>query len=136
VAEAKPNAAHLALAEMERLFPEFHLITQNVDGLHQRAGSRNVIELHGNITRTKCFEEGTVVTGWKETGDVSPRCPNCGGMLRQIARCFFRLGRPRWYLCGGRGGGEGDEGVVGEDTGTTGVTREGGVRFKGRTMSA
>src|SRR4051794_19788041 len=42
VAEAKPNPAHLALAEMEKIFPEFHLITQNIDGLHQRAGSRNV----------------------------------------------------------------------------------------------
>src|SRR5437868_152670 len=53
VADAKPNPAHQALARMESLFQEFHLITQNVDGLHGRAGSRNVIELHGNITRTK-----------------------------------------------------------------------------------
>src|SRR4026209_1949590 len=60
VADANPNPAHLALVEMEKMFPQFHLITQNVDGLHQRAGSRNVIELHGNITRTKCFDEGTI----------------------------------------------------------------------------
>jgi NAD-dependent deacetylase len=82
VANARPNPAHLALAEMEKLFPQFHLITQNVDGLHQGAGSRNVIELHGNITRTKCFNEGTVVSSWKETGEVPPKCPNCGGLLR------------------------------------------------------
>jgi NAD-dependent deacetylase len=82
VAEAQPNPAHLALAEMEPLFPQFHLITQNVDGLHQRAGSRQVIELHGNITRTKCFDEGTVVSSWKDSGDVPPKCPNCGGLLR------------------------------------------------------
>ncbi len=82
VAEAKPNLAHVALVEMEKLFPDFHLITQNVDGLHQRAGSRNVVELHGNITRTKCFAEGTVVSHWAETGEVPPRCPNCGGLLR------------------------------------------------------
>lgn len=82
VAAAQPNPAHLALAEMARLFREFHLITQNVDGLHQRAGSREVIELHGNITRTKCFNEGTVVSSWAETGDVPPKCPNCGGPLR------------------------------------------------------
>lgn len=82
VAEAKPNPAHLALAEMEKLFPHFHLITQNVDGLHQRAGSRRVVELHGNITRTKCFEEGTVITSWADTGDVPPKCPRCGGRLR------------------------------------------------------
>ena len=56
VAGAKPNPAHFALVEMEGLFLRFHLITQNVDGLHQRAGSRHVIELHGNITRTKCSE--------------------------------------------------------------------------------
>src|SRR2546425_10074653 len=53
VADAQPNPAHLALAEMENIFAQFQLITQNVDGLHQRAGSRNVIELHGNIARPK-----------------------------------------------------------------------------------
>lgn len=82
VAGAKPNPAHLALVEMAARFPEFHLITQNVDGLHQRAGSREVIELHGNITRTKCFDEDAVVTRWADTGDVPPKCPRCGGMLR------------------------------------------------------
>jgi NAD-dependent deacetylase len=82
VAEAKPNPAHEALAEMEKLFPEFHVITQNIDGLHQRSGSRNVIELHGNITRTKCFDEGVIVATWPETGDVPPKCPACGGLLR------------------------------------------------------
>ena len=82
VADAKPNPAHVALAEMERLFPSFHLITQNVDGLHQRAGSHKAIELHGNITRTRCFDEGTLVSSWAETGDVPPKCPACGGWLR------------------------------------------------------
>ena len=82
VAEANPNPAHLALAEMEPLFPNFQLITQNVDGLHQRAGSRRVIELHGSITRTRCFDEGTVVSSWEDTGEVPPKCPRCGGLLR------------------------------------------------------
>ena len=82
VAEARPNPAHLALVEMETLFPQFQLITQNVDGLHQRAGSHRVVELHGNITRTKCFDEGTVMSRWQDTGDVPPKCPNCGGWLR------------------------------------------------------
>jgi NAD-dependent deacetylase len=82
VAGAHPNPAHIALAEMELLFPVFHLVTQNVDGLHQRAGSRTVVELHGNITRSKCFDEGTIFTTWTETGEVPPHCPNCGGMLR------------------------------------------------------
>jgi len=82
VADAKPNPAHLALAQMEKLFPQFDLITQNVDGLHQRAGSTRVIELHGNISRTKCFDEGAIITNWEDTGDVPPKCPNCGGLLR------------------------------------------------------
>ena len=90
-AKVNPNPAHLALAEMEKLFPRFHLITQNVDGLHQRAGSRDVIELHGNITRTKCFDEGTIVSSWKDTGDVPPRCPNCGGLLRPDVVWFEEL---------------------------------------------
>lgn len=82
VADAKPNPAHLALAEMEPLFPQFQLITQNVDGLHQRAGSQRVIELHGNITRTKCFDEDTLISNWEDADDVPPQCPNCGGPLR------------------------------------------------------
>jgi len=82
VADARPNAAHLALVEMQKLFQQFCLITQNVDGLHQRAGSRDVVELHGNITRTKCFDEGTIVSDWQQTDDVPPKCPSCGGLLR------------------------------------------------------
>jgi len=88
VADAKPNPGHFALVEMETLFPQFALITQNVDGLHQLAGSRNVIELHGNISKTKCFDEDTFVSEWKETGDVPPKCPNCGGLLRPAVVWF------------------------------------------------
>ena len=82
VARAEPNAGHRALVELERRVPQCTLITQNVDGLHQRAGSRGVIELHGNLTRTRCFEEGVRVEHWEETGEVPPRCPRCGGWLR------------------------------------------------------
>lgn len=82
VAQAEPNPGHLALAQLERELPQFTLITQNVDGLHQRAGSRHVIELHGNITRTKCFDEGDLIDTWPPTSDVPPRCPRCGGYLR------------------------------------------------------
>ena len=91
VAEAKPNPAHEALAQMEELFPEFHLITQNIDGLHQRAGSRKVIELHGNITRTKCFDEDTIISSWEESAEVPPKCPNCGGFLRPDVVWFEEL---------------------------------------------
>jgi NAD-dependent deacetylase len=82
VAKAEPNPGHLALAALAQHVPQLTLITQNVDGLHQRAGSKNVIELHGNITRTKCFENGRIVENWPETDDVPPRCPDCGGLLR------------------------------------------------------
>jgi NAD-dependent deacetylase len=82
VAKVEPNSGHRALAAMQSLFPRFTLVTQNVDGLHQRAGSSGVIELHGNITRTKCFDEDVVVTDWPDTGDVPPKCPRCGGLLR------------------------------------------------------
>ena len=82
VSKVQPNAGHRALAELERRVPRFTLLTQNVDGLHQRAGSQRVIEMHGNVTRVKCFDEGTVVEQWEETGDVPPHCPNCGGLLR------------------------------------------------------
>jgi NAD-dependent deacetylase len=58
------------------------LITQNVDGLHQRAGSQAVIELHGNINRSKCFREGVVVETGEDTGQSPPACPHCGGLLR------------------------------------------------------
>jgi len=81
-ARVAPNAGHLALAALERRFPTFRLITQNVDGLHQRAGSRAVVELHGNITTTRCFDDGGVVESWEELGEVPPRCPRCGGLLR------------------------------------------------------
>jgi NAD-dependent deacetylase len=84
-AKAQPNPGHLALAQMEDLIPNFTLITQNVDGLHQRAGSGRqtpVIELHGSIQRTKCFEEGKPVETWEEGEEIPPRCPSCGGRLR------------------------------------------------------
>ena len=81
VAEADPNPGHAAITKMEQLFPAFTLITQNVDGLHQRAGSREVIELHGNILRTKCSVEGMVVEDYEER-ETPPPCPSCGAPLR------------------------------------------------------
>lgn len=82
VSQAEPNAGHYALVAMEMHIPSFTLITQNVDGMHQRAGSQNVIELHGNIHRVKCFDEGTIVEHWGESGELPPRCPDCDGYLR------------------------------------------------------
>jgi NAD-dependent deacetylase len=78
----QPNAGHLALVAMERHIPTFTLITQNVDGLHRRAGSRRVLELHGNLFATKCFGYGKAVEQWEDSGEVPPRCPSCSGRLR------------------------------------------------------
>lgn len=83
VAQAKPNAGHAALAEIDRRVPEFLLATQNVDGLHGQAGARRLVELHGNINRVKCSREGTLVEHWAEPTDaLPPRCPRCGALLR------------------------------------------------------
>lgn len=81
VRAVEPNAGHYALAEMERRVPRFTLITQNVDGLHRKAGSVNVLELHGNIQRVRCSECGRYAEAWEENGGV-PRCAACGGLLR------------------------------------------------------
>ncbi|MCM8794878.1 MAG: NAD-dependent protein deacylase [Candidatus Omnitrophica bacterium] len=73
----RPNAAHLALAELERFFPgEFHLITQNIDDLHERAGSRQVIHMHGELLKARCTGSGAVFPRATdiETGD---RCGCC-----------------------------------------------------------
>jgi len=84
VAAAKPNAGHLALARLESRVPRVTLVTQNVDGLHQQAGNKRVLELHGNIMRTKCFDEDTLVESWPQSSEIPPRCPRCGGLLRQF----------------------------------------------------
>jgi len=76
VAAAQPNPGHLALAEMERRIPRFTLITQNVDDLHERAGSRNVLHLHGSIFIQRCLQ-----CSRESTGPRPPRC-ECGGKLR------------------------------------------------------
>jgi len=80
--EVMPNAGHYALAEMEQQVPHFNLITQNVDGLHRKAGSSNVVELHGNITRVKCSRTCGVLTDWEESPGKAPTCPTCGAKLR------------------------------------------------------
>ena len=91
VATVEPNAGHRALAELEKHVPEFLLVTQNVDGLHQRAGSHRVVELHGNITRVKCSHEGTIVERWEKSEGEVPRCANCGAFLRPDVVWFEEL---------------------------------------------
>jgi NAD-dependent deacetylase len=80
--QVKPNPGHLALVELERIKPNFTLITQNVDGLHQQAGSQNVVELHGNIHRVKCASQQNIVDNWQQLNGTPPQCPLCGDNLR------------------------------------------------------
>ena len=82
IANCQPNQAHLTLAEMEKALPDFTLITQNVDGLHRRAGSQKVVEFHGNLWDVRCVAEGTVLE-YRDVPlpEVPPRC-QCGALLR------------------------------------------------------
>ncbi len=81
--EAKYNEGHKAIAMMEEIFPSFTLITQNVDRLHQQAGSKDVIELHGNIIENKCLDCSLPFEGETELPDGRvPVCPACGGKIR------------------------------------------------------
>lgn len=83
--ETKPNAAHIALVELENHVPDFTLITQNVDNLHHRAGSRRVVELHGNISRNYCIDCGreAVETDMDTLSGGEPStCGYCGGLFR------------------------------------------------------
>jgi NAD-dependent protein deacetylase/lipoamidase len=82
LAQAQPNPGHYALAEIERRLPGFTLVTQNIDGLHARAGSRNIIELHGNIVRNRCFDGGHLVDVPVDDARVPPHCPACDSLLR------------------------------------------------------
>jgi NAD-dependent deacetylase len=93
---AQPNAGHRALAEMASYFPQFTLATQNVDGLHERAGSRDVLELHGSLFRFRCTSEDTPVDYVdpedddpvaferleRGEGPDVPLCPRCGALIR------------------------------------------------------
>ena len=78
----RPNAGHYALVEIETRIPQFTLITQNVDGLHRMAGSRNVLELHGNIQRVRCSECYTFAEIWGDDTESVPQCSVCDGLLR------------------------------------------------------
>jgi NAD-dependent deacetylase len=82
LAPLRPNAAHHALVDMERRIPHFTLITQNIDGLHQLAGSRNILELHGNIWWVRCTKCGAVSEDRRVPLPPSPACDACGEPLR------------------------------------------------------
>lgn len=92
VNNAKPNPGHIAIAEMQKLFPKFTLITQNVDKLHHRAGSEKVIELHGNIVENHCFDCKEAFKGETILPDKKlPVCPRCGGKIRPSVVWFGEM---------------------------------------------
>ncbi|MDZ7829726.1 MAG: NAD-dependent deacylase [Halofilum sp. (in: g-proteobacteria)] len=86
----EPNAGHRALAELERCLPDLRLVTQNVDGLHQRTGHRDVIEFHGNLHQNRCHREGRRVDVDAEA-DEPPTCPRCGGPVRPAVVWFGEM---------------------------------------------
>ena len=94
--EAEPNAAHLALAELERKGLVRAVVTQNIDLLHERAGSREVIEVHGSIRTSSCLSCGVRwplarVLELIEEGGGAPRCPSCGTVLKPDVVFFGEL---------------------------------------------
>lgn len=80
---AQPNAAHLAIVELEKYLPRVMVFTQNVDGLHRQAGSRDIVEIHGNLQELICtacdFEETVADLSGHQ---LPPLCPSCGSVLR------------------------------------------------------
>jgi NAD-dependent deacetylase len=81
--EAKPNAAHCAMADLEKLGFLKHIITQNIDNLHQEAGSVAITEIHGNRLKLRCISCGTRwPLGELPTDEIPPRCPHCAGIVK------------------------------------------------------
>jgi NAD-dependent deacetylase len=91
IARAEPNAGHFALAQLATRVPHFTLITQNVDGLHHRAGNSAVLELHGSIWRVRCTECGLERTDRSVPIDSPARCPACGALARPAVVWFGEM---------------------------------------------
>lgn len=82
IAACRPNPAHDAIAQLEQRSAEFWLITQNVDGLHREAGSRNISEIHGNIWMVRCTGCGRVAENRDVPLSLLPLCGHCSALLR------------------------------------------------------
>lgn len=91
IRNVKPNLGHYALVDVESYFPDFAIVTQNVDNLHQMAGSKRVLELHGNITRNKCIECSQPYANDHIDQNEIPHCPKCGGLIRPDVVWFGEL---------------------------------------------
>lgn len=82
-ASKEPNPGHYVIAKWEKTLPSLTLITQNIDGLHRRAGSTNILELHGNAWKLRCTQEGTISENHEvPLNEIPPLCSNCGALLR------------------------------------------------------
>lgn len=79
--ESKPNAGHITIAEFEKYFDDVTVVTQNIDNLHRRAGSRKIYELHGNIERNYCINCKTFYNEELDFSEGVPKC-KCGGLIR------------------------------------------------------
>ena len=80
---ASHNRGHEVLAEMESYFQRFWILTQNIDGFHASAGSKNVIEIHGNMRRLQCLECAHEISSENYEGlSLPPVCPKCSAMMR------------------------------------------------------
>ena len=91
IASCAPNPGHLALARYGRRYPDFTLVTQNIDGLHRAAGSPRVLELHGNLFRVRCVSEGNPRDDRRAPlPEIPPRC-RCGALLRPDVVWFGEL---------------------------------------------
>ena len=81
--DAKPNDAHIYFADLEKQGKQVSVITQNIDGLHQMAGSRDVVELHGSIHRNFCMKcHKPFDAAFIKNSDGVPKCTDCGGMVK------------------------------------------------------
>ncbi|MBI2835719.1 MAG: NAD-dependent deacylase [Acidobacteria bacterium] len=98
IAACSPNRVHEVLAEWSRRYPRFRLITQNVDGLHERAGTQHVLRYHGSIWDVRCAG-GCARDAWLDVRvplpDLPPRCPRCDGPLRPDVVWFGEPVDPR-----------------------------------------
>ncbi len=101
----EPNAGHLALVQLAARVPKLTLVTQNVDGLHQRAGSTGVIEYHGNILRDRCCAEGTLAERSTRSVTGLPECARCGALLRPDVVWFGEAIPPRALVAADAGSG-------------------------------
>ncbi|UCG51239.1 MAG: NAD-dependent deacylase [Candidatus Latescibacterota bacterium] len=81
IGAAKPNPGHFAIAKLQEFFDDFVVITQNIDDLHRKAGSQNIVEVHGNVFRYKCFDMEHPIEELPDDDNVPPKC-SCGSLIR------------------------------------------------------